>query len=432
MATVYAIASAKGGVGKTTTTATVATLLAESGADVVAIDADIGMANLADALGVVPGETTIHDVLAGDAEPEAAVHEGSSGLRVLPGRVDLDAYAAADPSGLREVVAAFANADYVLLDCGAGLSHDSTLPLGLADETLLVSTLERNALGDTEKTRQLVERLGGSVAGAAITRVGDGDSGGAGLVEEVLHADVLGRIPEDPAVSRASATGGTVVSMEPNAPASRAYRDLTRALTGATIEDPELLDMGDESEDADEQSAEPTGETGPTDEDDAKDEPFGGELDDEGDGDTGPVDDDDGDTEPDDDDDGDTGPDDEGDQTDVSSESGDADEQSAEPAGENPLPEHIPDAEGGAVDSTPDRDSTDDGIDGENEGDVDEELAESIPFRDDDAETIETGHSRSDAEDGTSGDGNDEDEDGKPRDGEDGGKGGFFSRLLGR
>ncbi|WP_048077986.1 AAA family ATPase, partial [Halorubrum sp. AJ67] len=80
MATVYAVASAKGGVGKTTTTAALATILAESGADVVAIDADLGMANLASAVGVTPGETTIHDVLADEAEPAAAVREGPSGL----------------------------------------------------------------------------------------------------------------------------------------------------------------------------------------------------------------------------------------------------------------------------------------------------------------------------------------------------------------
>ncbi|ELZ58609.1 MULTISPECIES: P-loop NTPase [Halorubrum] len=232
MATVYAVASAKGGVGKTTTTAALATILAESGADVVAIDADLGMANLASAVGVTPGETTVHDVLAGEAEPAAAVREGPSGLRVVPGATHLDAYAAADPSGLRQVVEAFDDADFVFVDAGAGLSHDSTLPLAIADETLLVSTPERSALGDTEKTRQLTERLGGTVAGAAITRVTDDTDE---VVTALLDAPVLGRIPDDEAVGRAAAANRPLSAVAADAPATRAYRDLARALTGVDV-----------------------------------------------------------------------------------------------------------------------------------------------------------------------------------------------------
>jgi septum site-determining protein MinD len=241
MVTVYAVASAKGGVGKTTTTAAIATILADSGADVVAIDADIGMANLAGVVGVTPGEITIHDVLAGASDPLDAVHDGPAGLRVVPGAVDLDAYAAADPSRLKGVVSAFSDADYVFIDAGAGLSHDSTLPLGIADETLLVSTAERSALGDTEKTRQLTERLGGTVAGAAITRVSgddeiDGDDpDGGDLVAELLNTTVLGRIPEDGSVVSAADATGPLPLFAPDSRATRAYRDLTRALTGADI-----------------------------------------------------------------------------------------------------------------------------------------------------------------------------------------------------
>ena len=245
MVTVYAVASAKGGVGKTTTTAALATVLSESGADVVAVDADIGMANLAGVLGMEVGETTVHDVLAGRADPFDAIHDGPAGLRVVPGDTDLDAYAEADPSGIRDVIRAFDDVDYVLVDAGAGLSHDSSLPLVLADETLLVSTPERGALGDTEKTRQLTERLGGSVAGAAITRVDPAEPETA-LTDELLDAEVLGRIPEDESVAAAERATEPLVTFAPTAPAATAYRELARALTGEPVPGPDAAESPSE------------------------------------------------------------------------------------------------------------------------------------------------------------------------------------------
>jgi len=247
MATVYAVASAKGGVGKTTTTAAVATLLADSGADVVAIDADLGMANLAESVGVTPGGITLHDVLAGAADPRRGSRRSGRPPR-RPRRGGPRGVRGGRPSGLREVVAAFDDADYVFVDAGAGLSHDSTLPLGLADETLLVSTAERSALGDTEKTRQLTERLGGSVAGVAITRLDPAtaaDDRPVDAVAETLDVPVLGRIPEDDAVLRAVEAAQPLPVFAPDAPATRAYRDLTRALTGAAIDGLGLVDGSD-------------------------------------------------------------------------------------------------------------------------------------------------------------------------------------------
>ncbi|MFA9515905.1 P-loop NTPase [Halopenitus sp. H-Gu1] len=251
MTTVYAVASAKGGVGKTTTTAAVSTHLADAGEDVVVIDADIGMANLAGALGINAGETTIHDVLAGRAEPEEAVHPGPKGMRVLPGETDLDAYAEADPDGLQDVIEAFDDTDYLLVDAGAGLSHDSALPLGIADETLLVSTPDREALRDTRKTGDLAERLGGSVAGAAITRVDPDDPPeNDGPIAEQISESILGRIPEDDAVPAAVKADKPLCTFAPTAPATRAYRSLTTELTGVEVPkpDPEALETDAEED----------------------------------------------------------------------------------------------------------------------------------------------------------------------------------------
>lgn len=238
MVRVYAIASAKGGVGKTTTTANLGATLAETGADVVVIDGDIGMANLGAALGVRPHGATLHDALSGDVEPVAAAYDGPAGLTVVPGDTSLEAFSAADPQNLQRVVEAFDDADFVLIDVGAGVSHETSVPLSVADAVLLVSTPERDALVDTEKTRQLTERLGGAVAGAVITRTDE-----ATPVDEItsgtLTADVLTTVPEDEAVRESIAVGEPLVSYAPHSDAAAAYRQLVTQLTGIEPSPPE-------------------------------------------------------------------------------------------------------------------------------------------------------------------------------------------------
>jgi septum site-determining protein MinD len=231
MAQVFAVASAKGGVGKTTTTANIGAILAETGADVVVIDGDISMANLGAALGIESPPTTLHDVLRGDATPSEATYEGPGGVYVVPGDTALSSYASADPQELPSVLRTHSQADYVLIDVGAGVSHETGLPLSLADEVLLVSTPERDALRDTEKTRQLTEELGGTVAGAVITRT-EASTPVSELATGTLAAPVLGSIPEDEAVRDSVAVGEPLSTYAPHSPAAEAYRELVAELTG--------------------------------------------------------------------------------------------------------------------------------------------------------------------------------------------------------
>ena len=237
MARVFAVASAKGGVGKTTTTANVGAMLAGTGADVVVIDGDIGMANLGAALGIDAPAETLHDVLSGTATPTAATYEGPGGVYIVPGATALSAYAEADPSKLRSVINVHSQADYVLIDVGAGVSHESSLPLSIADEVLLVSTPERDALQDTEKTRQLTNQLGGTVTGAVITRVTE-STPVSEMVTGTLGTELLATVPEDAAVPDSLAVGEPLTDYAPRSPAAEGYRDLVAALTDREPERP--------------------------------------------------------------------------------------------------------------------------------------------------------------------------------------------------
>jgi septum site-determining protein MinD len=225
--TVYAVASGKGGVGKTTTTVNLGTALAQQGHSVALVDADLGMANLGGYLGVGEEGRTLHEVLAGEAELEAAVYEVQENLAVVPSGISLKGFANVETAALSDAVDALEGAfDYVLLDIGAGLSHDSVLPLALADAVLLVSTPDPLALTDTAKTREVTERLGGAVAGTVITRAKVADGFDVDAVEEQIGIPVLSVVPDDDLVHESAEAGRPIVGVEPDSPVAEAYRGL--------------------------------------------------------------------------------------------------------------------------------------------------------------------------------------------------------------
>ncbi|AXG05825.1 hypothetical protein DU500_04885 [Haloplanus rubicundus] len=268
---VYAVASGKGGVGKTTTVANLGAVLAAGGHETVVVDADLGMGNLAGALGVDADEgPTVHDVLAGRATAAEARREGPVGLGVLPASDSLDDFGAANPSNLTALLDGLdeAGAEVVLVDTSAGLSHDSVEPLRIADEVLLVSTPERGALGDTAKTRDVAGRFGTPMAGAVVTRIASDTDLDA--VADRLGVPIRGSIPDDPAVSAAAEGGDPLVVAAPDAPATDAYRRLAVDLTGDGSLAPTEPADEDDGADTDDPSAPADGDGGdeapPTDE----------------------------------------------------------------------------------------------------------------------------------------------------------------------
>jgi septum site-determining protein MinD len=238
MATTLAVASGKGGVGKTTTAAALGSVLAGGGYSVVVVDADLGMPNLAETLGVdTRGRPNLNDALAGSATVLEVIHQSRAGPDVIPGGRDLASFADADPGSMRQLVEPLSGYDYVVFDTGAGLAHESVLPLGLADAVLLVSTVDPNALRDTERTRKVSARIGGYAAGVVLTRVPDRGPD-IGLVRRLLDTTILEAVPEDDAVASALAAERPLVSYAPDSPAAEAYRRLAGTLTGEQIPRP--------------------------------------------------------------------------------------------------------------------------------------------------------------------------------------------------
>ncbi|ELY94039.1 MinD/ParA family ATP-binding protein [Natrialba taiwanensis] len=234
--TVYSIASGKGGVGKTTTTVNLGTALAQAGKRVAIVDVDLGMANLAGFVSLSPDSTTLHDVLAGNASVEDATYRLAENIVAVPSGIGLDEYAETSPEGLREVVSELRSTyDYVLLDVGAGISHETVLPLGLADAVVLVSTPEPAAIQDSRKTIELTARAGGTVAGLVLTRTHPGSDISHPDLADRLDLPLLETIPEDSAARESVYAGTPLVAYEPNGPAATAYRHLAAELAGIEL-----------------------------------------------------------------------------------------------------------------------------------------------------------------------------------------------------
>jgi septum site-determining protein MinD len=231
--TVYAIASGKGGVGKTTTTVNLGTALAGAGNQVVVVDADIGMANLAGFVSLGGAATTLHDVLADEATIDDALYRLADGISAIPSGTDLASYAAAETEGLADVVDRLRDRfDYVLLDVGAGVSHETVLPLGVADGVVLVSTPDPAALQDAQKTIELTERTKGTVVGLVLTRVRPDGEPSPDAIADRLGLDLLATIPEDDAVRSSIREGTPVVVHAPHGEAAVGYKRLAARLLG--------------------------------------------------------------------------------------------------------------------------------------------------------------------------------------------------------
>jgi septum site-determining protein MinD len=245
--TVYAIASGKGGVGKTTTAINLGAMLADRDHSVVVVDTDLGMANLAGFLDFEVETPTLHEVLAGDADVEESIYRAPGDIDVLPSATDIEAFTRSDPGNLRDVVAPLREEyDYVLLDTGAGVSYDTLVPLALADAVLLVATPDVASVRDTAKTGELAARVESEVAGAVLTQRSS-DILSADDVEETLGTDVLAVVPQDEAVPMGIDAGRPLAAFAPNAPAGQAYRELAAVVTGDTDPDPEL-DLGGDAD----------------------------------------------------------------------------------------------------------------------------------------------------------------------------------------
>ena len=232
MVEAFAVASGKGGTGKTTSTLALGMALAESH-DVTVIDADTGMANVLFHTGLSESETTLHEVLAGDAVVDEAIYE-RFGMDVIPCGTSLSGFREAEPERLREVVATVAeDTDVILLDSAATLgSRSAVLPVVLADRVVIVIQPTIPAISDGLKVQEYATTYGTGVAGLLFNRVAEDEDIGriTDKTERYFEGETLAQIPESDAVRAARRAGKPLLAHAPDSPAARAYREAAGVL----------------------------------------------------------------------------------------------------------------------------------------------------------------------------------------------------------
>ncbi|QCJ47398.1 MULTISPECIES: nucleotide-binding protein [Haloprofundus] len=228
MVEAFAVASGKGGTGKTTSTLALGMALAAEH-DVTVVDADTGMANLLFHAGLDDVEVTLHDLLVEETGTDVseATYE-RFGMSVVPCGTSLAAFEAADPARLRDVVADLAaDTDVLLLDSPAALgSKSAVLPIVLADRIVVVLQPTVPALSDGLKVQEYARSYGTETAGVLFNKVRD-DAGIDRIVDragEYFGGQTLATVPDSDAVRAARRAGEPLLAHAPESTSAAAYR----------------------------------------------------------------------------------------------------------------------------------------------------------------------------------------------------------------
>ena len=237
MGEVISVISGKGGTGKTTICAAVATCLAVDGKRVLCIDADIGLRNLDIALGMAELPlAAFTDVLHGHCNlSDAAEHPQFPGLFLLtaPVRENEDLISV---DGFRELLdQARRDFDFCLIDAPAGIGAGFRLATRFADRCLVISTPDPASMRDAGCAADLLILDGKETLQLIVNRCAPRMFSKMELTVDDIMDDVglplLGLVPEDTDVMLAAAYGAPLI-LSTNGGAAEACLRISRRLRG--------------------------------------------------------------------------------------------------------------------------------------------------------------------------------------------------------
>jgi septum site-determining protein MinD len=250
MSKVMVVTSGKGGVGKTTSSASLGAALAQAGQSVVVVDFDVGLRNLDLVMGAE--RRVVYDlvnVVQGDAKlPQALIRDKRiDTLSLLPASQTRDKDALTEDGVGRVIDELREKFDWIVCDSPAGIDKGATLAMRFADLAVVVTNPEVSSVRDSDriiglldsKTRR-AERGDKLEKHLLLTRYDPARAARGEMMKvddvlEILAIPLLGIIAESPDVLTASNVGCPITLHNPLAVAARAYTEAARRLLGETI-----------------------------------------------------------------------------------------------------------------------------------------------------------------------------------------------------
>jgi flagellar biosynthesis protein FlhG len=235
---VIAVTGGKGGVGKTTVSVNLASMLATQGRQVMLLDGDLGLANVDVLLGLTPRYTMAH-VLSGERTLDEVIVKTSLGVQVVPaasGVADLANLSAGAHLGLVQAFSGLAShIDTLIVDTAAGISHGVLQFSQAAQHVLLVVCDEPASMTDAYALIKVLSRDHSVTRFNIVANMARAPGEGQLLFDKLQRVaarfldttlEYVGEIPEDQTLRRAIREQRPVIEAYPSCPSARAFKKL--------------------------------------------------------------------------------------------------------------------------------------------------------------------------------------------------------------
>ncbi len=238
MGELFAVLSGKGGTGKTSVCAGIATALAAEGKSVLCIDCDVGLRNLDISLGMSEcGALSFLDISEGGYSLERATkHPLYDNLAFLTAPMNRPVEKI-DPMAFWDMLQEARNTfDYIFLDAPAGVDAGFRLVSQVADRFLLVTGAGPAAVRDAARVGDILDLMGKNQIRLVVNRVQREMLKTVRLtIDDVMDTaglPLLGVVLEDPNVTLAAAFGQPLLKYAKRSDAAKAYRRIAKRIQG--------------------------------------------------------------------------------------------------------------------------------------------------------------------------------------------------------